>query len=446
MGGLAPTPAEGSLFLGSMNNEPVQVTTDPNGRAAFSWTVGIAPVRNSLRDSLPDCGPPRPTLHYQTNAVREQLLEPCKFGNVNSYMNAHGYNLWASTEDLVFDNQGRMLLGVPGPDPNQTDCPDGTFESSACAGGLLTVGVDGEVSRRPLSGAADTVGRPLGIAVDQDDNIWIADTRIEPASQAVHRVGPDGTVTQILPRPEVLLAAELVTPNYLAVGPDGRIYVSDPCAYDPADPDKERRRGRLLRFMPDPVTGLPLNNEVQVHVFEPDEGPNGFAFDAGGQRLIVGTEDTVVLCQLKWWRRGHEARLVSLDITEEADFENQPLQTVANIPHGVAVDGMAFDSEGNLYVAVNTLEQLQSTNLISVLPAGEHELVPFLSSADPNGSFDLDQPLFANLAFGRGPYGESTLYIANIAINNILLWPKGWFYTRGVRRVEIGITGQPLFQ
>lgn len=65
-----------------------------------------------------------------------------------------------------------------------------------------------------------------------------------------------------------------------------------------------------------------------------------------------------------------------------------------------------------------------------VLPAGDSELVRFLSVSDH---------LLANLAFGQGEYGATAMYIALLTI--VPLTPAD---ARGVERFEVGIGGLPL--
>jgi hypothetical protein len=97
---------------------------------------------------------------------------------------------------------------------------------------------------------------------------------------------------------------------------------------------------------------------------------------------------------------------------------------------GLFGDGVAFDAEGNLYVIFDTQVDLAlEESAVWVLPAGDIELYKFLSAGDV---------VFANLAFGRGAFGEETMYIALLAIDAFNL------PVRGVNRIEIGIAGLPL--
>ncbi len=396
-----------------LDSAPVEVLTDSEGRAVFSWTLGKAPVRNSLRIALVDDGKPAaPGLVLHTRGTLESPLAAETFGDVDGYLAANDYPNWASTEDLAFDGAGRLLLGIPGPNAEHwwLDRPPG---------GLLLLDDAGVIEPVTLSGDVDKVVAPLGITRDAEGNIWMADGR----GHAVHRVSSDGEVETVLSvvSGDGLTTWPLVQPNYIAVGPEGRIYVSDPC------------RNKLLRFEP-PVGQQSV--DVQEHDFGLDQGgPNGFAFDASGRRLVVGTENTSVLCKGTASGSG-PAQLFEIDL--DSGFTAQQSKTrLKYIDSGVAIDGVAFDAEDNLYFVLNTREGLSFGNSVWVLPKGHNTIVPFLAPDD--------QALYANIAFGEGQFGETTLYIANIVIN-LMIGPQVDSHTRGVRRIDIGIPGLPLLR
>jgi sugar lactone lactonase YvrE len=156
-------------------------------------------------------------------------------------------------------------------------------------------------------------------------------------------------------------------------------------------------------------------------------GPNGFAFDASGENLYVATENTRLFCP-------HEnveltAEIAGLFVVEVSDTGFGARAAVAtNV--GLFGDGVAFDAEGNLYVIFDTQMNLMlAESAVWILPAGETELVKFLSVPDR---------VLANLAFGQGEFEDETLYISLLAIP-VLGLPE-----RGVERIEVGIPGLPV--
>jgi sugar lactone lactonase YvrE len=342
------------------------------------WTLGVAPVRNRLVASIADGA-----VELNVRGTLETPLAPTRFGDVDAFMDADG--ITGSTEDLAFDGGSRMILGVGMP------------------GGLLTVDPLGNTSQLTLTG--DHLENPLGVAFDQDGDLWVADS----AGSALRRVSSDGNVTTVLTDDGT---QPLSAPNYVAVDRAGRVYLSDPCIAE------------LIRF--DPTSG----NVDAVLTFDlPTEGgPNGFAFDASGERLYIATENTRLFCP------EHEeveltAEIAGLFVVDVSDAGFGARQAVAtNV--GLFGDGVAFDAEGNLYAIFDTQMNLMlAESAVWVLPAGEAELVKFLSVPDR---------VLANLAFGKGDFDDETLYLSLLSIP-LLQLPE-----RGVERIEIGIPGLPV--
>jgi sugar lactone lactonase YvrE len=357
--------------------EAASVRTDADGLASTQWTLGAAPVRNRLLASIDDGA-----VELDVRATLDTPLAPTQFGDVDAFMTERGIE--GSTEDLAFDGESRMILGVGMP------------------GGLLAVDPVGSVSALALTG--DELVNPLGVAFDQQGDLWVADS----AGSALRRVSPDGTVTTILTEDGT---QPLAAPNYVAVDGAGRIYLSDPCLAE------------LIRF--DPMSGEV--DAVLTFDLVTQGGPNGFAFDASGERLYIATENTRLFC-------GHEevdliAEIAGLFVVEVSDAGFGPLEAVAtNV--GLFGDGAAFDAEGNLYVIFDTQMNLAlAESAVWVLPEGGSELVKFLSVPDR---------VLANLAFGQGEFDDETLYISLLAIP-LLQLPE-----RGTESIEIGIPGLPV--
>lgn len=375
--------------LGGGKLEALQVATDENGLASLPWILGPAPVKNRLRVTL---GPGAKSEASEVFDVMGELSQPVVpefFGDVHAFMTDHAIE--GSTEDLAFDDTGRLLLGVPG--------------------GLLSMDTAGGVKSLELTGAP--LEGPLGIALDDQGNIWVADGK----GKALRKVDTDGQVQTVLESDGI---RDLEGPNYVAIGPGGDVYLSDPCVgeiirYDPA----EQKIVALLSFS-----------------LLKEGGPNGFAFDSEGDRMFVLTENTGVLC-------GHGdvdmkspiAGLFEVEVTADGFGSRTAVATGI----GLFGDGMAFDAEGNLYVIVDRLLEgafALDDSAVWVLPEGGDELVKFASLEDP-----LVDGILANLAFGKGDFGASTLYIALLSMP-----PFNPPEKRGVMRVEVGIEGQPLFR
>lgn len=366
-----------AVALGGGSVDPVFVRTDAGGRARFSWTIGVAPVANQVALSAP-----RSIHFFGTRATLAEPYAPEPFGDVNAFLASLGIE--GSTEDLAFTPDGeRLLLGVPG--------------------GLIALDAAGSASQVPLRGEA--LDNPLGIAFDRAGNLWVADSgrgalmRVSPAGEVSTALTTDGTNA-------------LVGPNYVAIGPDDRIYLSDPCL------------GELIRF--DPERGVV--DAVLRFDLVTEGGPNGFAFDFTGERLWLVTENTGLLC-------GHPfvpitdpiASLFAIDVGE-AGFGAR--ETIA-ASFALFGDGVAFDTENNLYAIFDTERDFMlEESAIWVLPSGSAQLEKLAA---------VRGRVLANLAFGTPAFGAGQLYIALLAVP-----PFTPTTARGAERLEIGIAGLPL--
>jgi sugar lactone lactonase YvrE len=369
---LAGVAVEFSVRRGGGSVVPELATTAQDGTASAVWTLGVVPVDNRLRMRAAGA-----MLLVDARATIDAPYAAEAFGNVHDFMTEQ--DIVGSTEDLAFQG-GRVVLGVPG--------------------GLLQVDPAGATSALELSG--DALAGPLGVAFDQNDDLWVADSM----GRALRKVSPAGVVTTVLTGDGT---DPLRAPNYVAIDARGRVYLSDPCL------------GELLRYDPatdrvDAVLRFDLPNEG---------GPNGFAFDGGGEILYVATENTFLFC-------GHEdvglidpiAGLFSVEISEAGFGAKQGIATRM----ALFGDGVAVDREGNVYVIFDTEANLMlEESAVWVLPSGATELVKLLSATDR---------VFANLAFGRGDFDNRTLYVSLLTIPN-LIPPE----SRGLNRFATGIRG-----
>lgn len=362
------------------------VDTDATGRASVLWTLGAAPIRNVLVATAPAPGDggAAASLDWFVNAAPAPAPPFEYFGDVEDFLTAEGKS--GSTEDLAFVGEGdsaRLVMGVPD--------------------GLLEVAPGGTVTRRALTG--EPIGRAWGIAAGEDGAIWAIDgiakslVHVDAAGLVTTRLTDDGAVP-------------LEGPNYVAVGPDGDVYVTDPCL------------GAIVRFKPEPET------VVAVHTFDlPTEGgPNGLAFGRDG-RLYGLTENTGFLCADPSIPdpQAPLAQLFAITLTADGFGTRETLAPSL----GVFGDGLAFDAEDNLYMVVDLVKDLKlDASLVLVRPAAGDRIVRLVDSSPD---------VIANLAFGRGPYGETKMYAALLQIPFLTPGAK-----RGLRVMELGVEGLPL--
>lgn len=189
------------------------------------------------------------------------------------------------------------------------------------SGGVAFVQIDrGVVSRldEDVVTLADLGGGPNGAVEAADGRLLIAQNGgARPGSPragvaaGIQVVGQDGGVST--------LTTDMTSPNDLAIGPDGHLYVTDPVR------KPERDEGRILRV--DLATGR------TTVLAEVDWYPNGIGFSSDDTLLYVA--DT---------RHG---RIVTYDLSDGGLSHER---TFAQMPRCVP-DGFAFDVEGNLLVA-----------------------------------------------------------------------------------------------
>jgi gluconolactonase len=227
-----------------------------------------------------------------------------------------------------------------------------------------------------IGGVIARTGRPNGLAVDRDGTIWVA----ESLEASLIRLDMEG-------RAEVVLTAcdgePFLFPNDLCFGPDGNLYMTDSgILFEDFAPGGQIRKdvmdaeidGRVYRIDPGTSEIRKLDSGIRF--------ANGIAF---GPDENLYTNETFTGMVYRY--RYEDGRVVG----GREDFGNVTYEEPTGLPIGP--DGMAFGTDGNLYVAV------YGQGDVTVLsPAGE--VVERIETA---GS------LPTNIAFGRP--GEQRIYV-----------------------------------
>jgi gluconolactonase len=201
-------------------------------------------------------------------------------------------------------------------------------------GRLLVTSVNrGLVWEVPLDGRATTLafetgGTPEALVQDIDGHIWVTQAQ-GPSHRAPHEPPSiqkwdcaTGVVTRVT-------GLGLDAPNDLCVGPDGRIWFTDPAGppFVPHGPP-----GRVLAL--DRLTGSVETLQTGLRF------PNGLALGVGGDRLFVAETNAQRVVVMSW--DGHR-------LGDPAPF--------AALPVG-SPDGMAFDAAGYLHVAAPDADRI----------------------------------------------------------------------------------------
>lgn len=250
--------------------------------------------------------------------------------------------------------------------------PDGSVWCGGERGQIYRIEPDGS----SIEQVASTDGFCLGLAFDSQGDLFVCDSKLRAVMRLEVKSGEVGRFA------DGAEGRAMRTPNYPAFDAEGRLYVSDSNARQEPGPG-------VFRFGPDGAEELWYQGPVNF--------ANGLALSPNGRHLyVVETFGRSVF-----------------RIPIEADGTVGAREGVASFP-GALPDGLAFDAEGNLYVAC-----YEPSRIYRMRPNGRIEI--FLQ--DPEAHV-LCHP--TNVAF-RG----TEMFVANLG---------RWHLTR----IEAGIRGLPL--
>jgi len=205
---------------------------------------------------------------------------------------------------------------------------------------LVTEMDTGAVSRIGPAGERIVIastGRPNGLAIDGNETLWIAESR-EPSLMHISAEADIPVVVTTMASGEPLL-----WPNDLCVGPDGTIYLTDSGARigdfesDPRPLHTRDLDGRVISV--DPTTG-------EARILDRGlEFANGIAIGPDNESLFVAETLTGLI---------HVYPLSNVRSSTRATYGNVLERAPSDYPKIAGPDGMAFDEEGRLLVAVLT--------------------------------------------------------------------------------------------
>lgn len=209
------------------------------------------------------------------------------------------------------------------------DHPEGV--AAGPNGELYAGGEAGQIYRVELDGSHCQIGTTggfiLGLCLDSASNVYACDL----AKHQVAKVTPAGEVSVYSSgAPE----RPMRTPNYPVFDDAGNLYVSDSGSWN-------GNSGCIFRVKP--------GGETEVFTDQVSNFPNGLAMHPSGSHLYAVVSQVPAVVR----------------VAIEADGSAGATETVVKLPHNVP-DGIAFDEEGNLYIACYTPDVIYR-----VTPAGD---------------------------------------------------------------------------
>lgn len=259
-------------------------------------------------------------------------------------------------------------------------------------GSVTQLGPGGERER-----VVARTGRPNGLALDRDGNIWVAET----LSPALLRLTSEGQVEVFATECD---GEPFLFPNDLAFGPDGALYMTDsgillqdlmPHGYIRLDFAYQRYDGRVYR--------IDVRSRAVRRLDEGLEFANGVAFGPDGRLYVTETLSGMVYAyEMRDAEAGPRLSFASV---------SQPSEPAAF--HGP--DGCKFGADGNLYVAV-----FGQGHVAVVGPDGEVVRRIETLGREPT-----------NLAFGSR--GEERIYVTEDELGTL-------------EAIDVGSEGLPLFR
>lgn len=205
---------------------------------------------------------------------------------------------------------------------------DGYAYAGGEAGQLYRI----DIERREFAQFATTGGFVLGIALDAHHNLYVCDN----GNSCIKKITPGGVVSTYSTGAP---SEPFRTPNYPAFDAHGNLYVCDSGEWKADD-------GAIYKVKP--------GGDAEVWDRRLKEFPNGLCLGPDGDYLYMAMSL-------------NPPRASRIKI--EPDGSAGPVETVVELP-GTVPDGVAFDTDGNLYVSC-----YQPDRIYRLSPAGRLDVL-----------------------------------------------------------------------
>ena len=230
----------------------------------------------------------------------------------------------------LLNNDTQLSVLVDGLDhPEGIACgPDGGVYAGGEAGQVYRIDID----QAEFTEIANTGGFVLGMALDSESNIYACDL----VNACVHKITPAGDVSVYSTGPS---SEPMAVPNYPAFDREGNLYVCDSGGW-------KEDSGRIFKVAP--------GGDAVVWERSLKEFPNGLCVGPNGDSLYVAMSL-------------NPPRIARVEILPDGSAGN--VETVVELPRTVP-DGVAFDTDGNLYISCYRPDIIYRLN-----PQGELEVL-----------------------------------------------------------------------
>ncbi|MCX7680782.1 MAG: NHL repeat-containing protein [Anaerolineae bacterium] len=255
-------------------------------------------------------------------------------------------------------------------------------------------------------GAAAMFSVPLSVAVDEEGNLYVADS----ANRRVRKIAPDGTVTTVAGSGQAgsadgpALEATFGVPTGVALAPSGVLYIADSVA---EDPHPLRLRLLTLDGMVTTLAGsLEAGYKDGSGTGARFRSPAGIAVDAQGNIYVADTNN-------------HRIRRVSPtgEVTTLAGSPNPGY--VAGYADGSAAEArfqhprsVAVDAQGNVYVA-----DAGNNCIRKITPDGQ--VTTFAGSREPGYVDGKGTEARFNSPSGIAVDAQGNVYVADTANHRV---------------------------
>lgn len=280
-------------------------------------------------------------------------------------------------ESVVVDRRGTIYVSIAPVGQVRAIAPDGSQQVVA----TLPVG----------SGFG-----ALGLAFGPRDDVYVAVSTFDRATNGVYRVGHGGGIERLRGTEAIVL------PNGLVFDRRGNLFVTDSVG------------GAIWR--------IPANGSAELWLQHPLlEGDN-----SAPPPVPLGVNGIAVRDGTLFVTNTEKGSVIRVPV--KRDTSPGTLSVLAQGPALMGADGLTLDTRGSLYVAVNG----QNT-VVQVSPGGT-TLTTLATAAD-----GLDSP--SDVAFGQGRRDRRTLFVVNFAIGPAFGFPPG--AGPALSEMNVGVPGTP---